>query len=76
MTKELLARHPNPTSDDIRHYLSGNLCRCATYPDIAAAVIAAAEQFTEAGASSNAPDGAQGLRSHAVRIPGAQPSPG
>jgi aerobic-type carbon monoxide dehydrogenase small subunit (CoxS/CutS family) len=44
MTKELLARHPNPTIDDIRHYLSGNLCRCATYPDILAAVVAAAEK--------------------------------
>ena len=39
MTKELLDRHPHPTTDDIRHYLSGNLCRCATYPDILKAVV-------------------------------------
>src|SRR5215510_10252634 len=41
MTKELLDRHPHPTTDEIRHYLSGNLCRCATYPDILNAVKAA-----------------------------------
>ena len=38
MTKELLATHPNPTEDEIRHFLSGNLCRCASYPDILEAV--------------------------------------
>ena len=43
MTKELLSRHPDPTEDEIRHYLSGNLCRCAAYPDIIAAVKRAAE---------------------------------
>jgi carbon-monoxide dehydrogenase small subunit len=42
MTKELLTHHPNPTEDEIRHYLSGNLCRCASYPDIVEAVKAAA----------------------------------
>jgi carbon-monoxide dehydrogenase small subunit len=46
MTKELLSRHPNPTEDEIRHYLSGNLCRCAAYPDIIAAVKRAAELLT------------------------------
>jgi len=43
MTKELLERHPEPTTDQIRHYLSGNLCRCATYPDILKAVKAASK---------------------------------
>jgi aerobic carbon-monoxide dehydrogenase small subunit len=43
MTKELLERHPEPTTDEIRHYLSGNLCRCATYPDILKAVKAASK---------------------------------
>jgi aerobic-type carbon monoxide dehydrogenase small subunit (CoxS/CutS family) len=42
MTKELLERHPHPTDTDIRHYLSGNLCRCAAYPDIVEAVRLAA----------------------------------
>jgi len=43
MTKELLQRHPHPTDDEIRHYLSGNLCRCAAYADIVEAVKMAAE---------------------------------
>jgi len=38
MTRELLARIPNPSDDEIRHYLSGNLCRCAAYPEILNAV--------------------------------------
>ena len=42
MTKELLEREPHPTDDQIRHYLSGNLCRCASYPEILNAVKAAA----------------------------------
>jgi carbon-monoxide dehydrogenase small subunit len=42
MTKELLERHAHPTEEQIRHYLSGNLCRCAAYPDIMEAVKMAA----------------------------------
>ena len=43
MAKELLERHPRPTDDQIRHYLSGNLCRCGSYPDIIEAVKMAAD---------------------------------
>jgi carbon-monoxide dehydrogenase small subunit len=43
MTKELLTANPHPTEDEIRHYLCGNLCRCASYPDIVQAVKLAAE---------------------------------
>jgi carbon-monoxide dehydrogenase small subunit len=42
MTKKLLDENPDPTDDDVRHYLSGNLCRCAAYPEIIAAVHRAA----------------------------------
>src|SRR5258708_32573722 len=42
MTRQLLDAHPDPTDDDIRHYLSGNLCRCAAYPEIIRAVKIAA----------------------------------
>ena len=42
MTRELLDWHPHPTDEEIRHYLSGNLCRCAAYPDIIEAVKMAA----------------------------------
>lgn len=43
MTHQLLAHNPDPSEDDIRHYLSGNLCRCAAYPEILEAVKLAAE---------------------------------
>ena len=42
MARQLLEEHSDPTSDDIRHYLSGNLCRCAAYPEIVEAVKLAA----------------------------------
>lgn len=42
MTKQLLDERPNPSDDEIRHYLSGNLCRCGTYPQIIEAVRLAA----------------------------------
>ena len=45
MTRQLLDAHPDPDDDTIRHYLSGNLCRCAAYPEIIQAVkIAAAKR--------------------------------
>ncbi|MBI3044980.1 MAG: (2Fe-2S)-binding protein [Betaproteobacteria bacterium] len=44
MTRQLLDEKPDPTEDDIRHYLSGNLCRCAAYPEIVAAVKLAAQK--------------------------------
>jgi carbon-monoxide dehydrogenase small subunit len=39
---ELLRRNPNPTEDEIRHGLDGNLCRCTGYQNIVRAVQAAA----------------------------------
>ncbi len=40
--KQLLADHPNPTEQEIRHGLEGNLCRCTGYQHIVNAVKAAA----------------------------------
>ncbi len=34
----LLAEHPDPTDEQIRTAMSGNLCRCGTYPKIAQAI--------------------------------------
>jgi carbon-monoxide dehydrogenase small subunit len=48
MTHQLLERHPDPSEDDIRHYLSGNLCRCGTYPEILEAVRMAAKALKAA----------------------------
>ena len=47
MTKQLLDRHPDPSDEQIRHYLSGNLCRCGAYPEIIAAVKLAARKRKE-----------------------------
>jgi carbon-monoxide dehydrogenase small subunit len=44
MTRQLLAENPEPSEDEIRHYLSGNLCRCAAYPEIIEAVKLAAKK--------------------------------
>lgn len=44
MTRQLLDAHPDPSDEDIRHYLSGNLCRCAAYPEIIDAVRLAARK--------------------------------
>lgn len=44
MTRQLLDAYPNPSEDEIRHYLSGNLCRCAAYTEIIKAVKLAAKK--------------------------------
>jgi len=41
-TKALLDRKPNPTEDEARRALAGNLCRCAAYKRILESVMAAA----------------------------------
>ena len=40
-----LKQNPNPTEDEIRHALSGNLCRCTGYQHIVDAVKLAAERM-------------------------------
>ena len=44
MTRQLLDEHPDPDDETIKHYLSGNLCRCAAYPEIIEAVKLAARK--------------------------------
>jgi carbon-monoxide dehydrogenase small subunit len=44
MTKQLLDANPDPDEHQIRHYLVGNLCRCAAYPEIIQAVKSAAKK--------------------------------
>jgi len=39
----LLKRNPDPTSDDVRFALKDTLCRCAGYPSIQNAILAAAQ---------------------------------
>lgn len=40
-----LKQNPNPTEDEIRHALSGNLCRCTGYQHIVDAVRLASEKM-------------------------------
>jgi carbon-monoxide dehydrogenase small subunit len=42
---QLLERHPNPTDEEIRHGLEGNLCRCTGYQHIVNAVKHAAKKL-------------------------------
>ena len=49
MASQLLAEHPDPDEDEIRHYLSGNLCRCAAYAEIIEAVKLAARKIRGGG---------------------------
>lgn len=44
MSRQLLEQNPDPTEAEIRHYLSGNLCRCGAYPEIIEAVKLAARK--------------------------------
>ena len=40
----LLNNNPNPSDEDINNAMSGNICRCGTYPRIRAAIKQAADQ--------------------------------
>ncbi len=44
----MLAAIPDPTDEDIDAEMSGNLCRCGTYPQIRAAIVTAAAKLREA----------------------------
>lgn len=44
-SKALLERNPNPTEDEVRWALSGNLCRCTGYQNIVKSVLWAAEKM-------------------------------
>lgn len=54
-TYALLQENPNPSLDQVRFYLAGNLCRCTGYTKVFESVLAAAEQMRAAAApqSSN-----------------------
>jgi len=41
----LLQTSPNPSDDEIDEAMSGNLCRCGTYPRIRAAIKSAASKM-------------------------------
>jgi aerobic carbon-monoxide dehydrogenase small subunit len=47
---DLLARNSDPTDEEIRDAIEGNICRCTGYQNIVAAIRAAAAANREAGA--------------------------
>ncbi|MCX7212455.1 MAG: (2Fe-2S)-binding protein [Burkholderiales bacterium] len=49
---DLLRRHPDPTDEQIREGLAGNLCRCTGYVNIVAAVKQAASLMRDAASQS------------------------
>jgi carbon-monoxide dehydrogenase small subunit len=48
----LLRENPNPTEDQVREGLEGNLCRCTGYHNIVRAVLAAASTNGQAGVTT------------------------
>ena len=47
-TQALLAENPDPSEEEIKDYLAGNLCRCGSYLKIVAAVRSASERLRPA----------------------------
>ena len=56
--KALLDENPNPSEDEIRWALSGNLCRCTGYQNIVKAVMWAAAKLRGDAPAEAEPDGA------------------
>jgi carbon-monoxide dehydrogenase small subunit len=48
----LLQENPNPTEDEIRIGISGNLCRCTGYQNIIKAVQSAARKLQESSTTA------------------------
>jgi aerobic-type carbon monoxide dehydrogenase small subunit (CoxS/CutS family) len=46
-TKAMLEEEPDPSREDAKHYLAGNLCRCGSYVKILDAVMDAKERVRE-----------------------------
>jgi carbon-monoxide dehydrogenase small subunit len=47
-----LKENPEPTAEEVRHALEGNLCRCTGYENIVKAVLAAAQEMRAAAPAS------------------------
>ena len=55
---DLLGENPDPTAEEVRHGLEGNLCRCTGYQNIVAAVRSAAVAIRQGvGEPASAPEG-------------------
>ena len=43
--RQLLAQNPDPTESEIRHHLTGNICRCTGYTNLVTAIAEAAKEI-------------------------------
>jgi isoquinoline 1-oxidoreductase subunit alpha len=62
----LLAKIPNPTDKDIDEAMSGNICRCGTYPRIRRAIHRAAELGGGKTSANNEPTGTEAAATESV----------
>ena len=53
--KALLDKNPDPTEDEIRSGLAGNICRCTGYVKIVDAVRSAAKKMRQEGGAADGP---------------------
>jgi carbon-monoxide dehydrogenase small subunit len=44
--KALLMENPNPTEDDVRRAIDGNLCRCTGYQKIVTSILEGAKKYS------------------------------
>ena len=56
--KALLEENPNPTEDEVRWALSGNLCRCTGYQNIVKSVLWAADKMRPNRSAAETPEAA------------------
>ena len=54
VAKDLLARHPKPTRDQVIEGIEGNFCRCTGYQQIVEAVLDASGQLGRGGSGESA----------------------
>jgi carbon-monoxide dehydrogenase small subunit len=51
--KALLSENPRPTTDEIKHYMRGNICRCTGYKKILEAIVAVSNTLTGQAAAGD-----------------------
>ena len=49
--KVLLEENPDPSEDEIKHFMHGNLCRCTGYKKIIESILAAAKKMRSPSAA-------------------------
>jgi carbon-monoxide dehydrogenase small subunit len=58
--RELVADNPDPSREEIRHGLKGNVCRCTGYHNVVDAVESAAAKLSPIDVDGGRPDGGTG----------------